>query len=948
MLSRSIGRPMPASSLLMRPSHRRHLLAIASTGARPCRPFSSSSSASALDATAALASLTPEEDSVTITSSSSTPKPLVETRDPEKDPMRKTSYLYFNTVFPIRLAAWDLREVYARLEENKLLQEVRSIVPEDPLYDLKVEQVTPRAKDGGAFVRFSWSVPTRPFLEHDPVALDKAAREADKTVVDALYEIESEAKTVLKSRELKPWWEFSSRWFSWAQPQAFLVKGKPWMEDMNRFPNSTIRIEFEGPEIPQEELYEVFRPYGRIVDIIPQSPSSKDTPRYANITFRSIRSAASARNCLHSAVVPSSLPVPNPPPPTVLRILYAERQKAHYIKDFVTTHPRIVIPLIVALLGAISLQVFDPIREFFVSAHVEGTFDSDRWTIVRWLKRETLGRLGLTKYRTLDGAEKTGIEREREAAKEQLLTWLRDAPETFTMVTGPKGSGKTMLIDEVARHSKHVLVIDCTQLCRNGRSDQKLIQELASSVGYRPLFTLGASVNNLIDLASMSLIGQKAGFSASLNEQLKAILEVTASALNKIATTATLKASTAAKNAEAKRLLETSREAIVAQLETEGIRDGRVDAVAGNGAMSELGGGIEKPEEQGHVTIVGPNSANMVKALACEKDSVGEGDTVAALPIVVLKGFAAKGESKQEVLWDVLADWAALLVENKVAHVVFTSDSVTASKPLSRALPNKPFNVIALNDASPEAAIQFVEAKLAEFEKTLPLDAHEHVWKLGGRQTDLELLVSKIHAGAEPNEAVQDIVSRNATEIRKTFFGDDESEAKGLKWTREQAWKILTGLTGQEELKYADVLFNAPFKSDEAALRSLENSEFIIISHRDGRPSTIRPGKPVYRSAFSLLLSDSVFRSSIEFQINASAINTTTTELNAASKSLIELSQLFGDATGTFAFGGGRHVPREIEVRVAGLLGKMRECEDKLERLEEEKKDLLRVLKEAS
>lgn len=60
-----------------------------------------------------------------------------------------------------------------------------------------------------------------------------------------------------------------SPWSNWLQSKAFLVKvsvphstaqsnrvahsypvqGPPWMEDMNRFPNATLRVEFEGPEV---------------------------------------------------------------------------------------------------------------------------------------------------------------------------------------------------------------------------------------------------------------------------------------------------------------------------------------------------------------------------------------------------------------------------------------------------------------------------------------------------------------------------------------------------------------------------------------------------------------------------------------------------------------------------------------------------------------------------
>ena len=43
---------------------------------------------------------------------------------------------------------------------------------------------------------------------------------------------------------------------------------------------------------------------------------------------------------------------------------------------------------------------------------------------------------------------------------------------------------------------------------------------------------------------------------------------------------------------------------------------------------------------------------------------------------------------------------------------------------------------------------------------------------------------------------------------------------------------------------------NFPFKGDEMALRNMEHAELITISTHNGRPSTIRPGKPVYRFVF--------------------------------------------------------------------------------------------------
>lgn len=83
-----------------------------------------------------------------------------EGQDPERrDPTRRAAYLWYDTLFPIRFAIWDVRGLVSRLQQNDLLNQVRQLVPEDPRYAVTVESVEPRAKDGGAFVRLSYSVP---------------------------------------------------------------------------------------------------------------------------------------------------------------------------------------------------------------------------------------------------------------------------------------------------------------------------------------------------------------------------------------------------------------------------------------------------------------------------------------------------------------------------------------------------------------------------------------------------------------------------------------------------------------------------------------------------------------------------------------------------------------------------------------------------------------------
>lgn len=54
----------------------------------------------------------------------------------------------------------------------------------------------------------------------------------------------------------------------------------------------------------------------------------------------------------------------------------------------------------------------------------------------------------------------------------------------------------------------------------------------------------------------------------------------------------------------------------------------------------------------------------------------------------------------------------------------------------------------------------------------------------------------------------------------------------------------------RSQIPYHDTLMDFPFKGDEMALRNMEHAELITITTHNGRPSTIRPGKPVYKFVF--------------------------------------------------------------------------------------------------
>ena len=111
---------------------------------------------------------------------------------------------------------------------------------------------------------------------------------------------------------------------------------------------------------------------------------------------------------------------------------------------------------------------------------------------------------------------------------------------TVAFVHGPQGSGKSRLLGRIlkdidrcvsppptsclAAHRppppppSSALVIDCAPLLHAG-TDARLLAALAAQTGYWPVFTFLNSVNHLVDLASVGLIGQK-GACATLSLSL--------------------------------------------------------------------------------------------------------------------------------------------------------------------------------------------------------------------------------------------------------------------------------------------------------------------------------------------------------------------------------------------------------------------------------------------
>ncbi|KAK3298047.1 RNA12 protein-domain-containing protein [Chaetomium fimeti] len=786
------------------------------------------------------------------------------------DTQPNEAILFFDNIFPLKLSsvllwrAWETNELLRRFNSASLsfldpIGLVKRAIPESA--PIKVTEIIPRLKEGGAYVKFTY-----------PDNISPA-------------DIEDQLVKSLDKTPIKPWFN------PFRHIKSRLVLGRPWLEDLYRLPKNRLRIEFvparnsEPPtELSQESLYSLFRRYGKISDITSQPPDSKVLPKFAYVDFVLVRDAILARNCIHGFVLQEE----GSKSLTRLRLSYEQRVKAHQIWNWVTNHPRIVIPIIAAFLAAFTVAVFDPIREFFVKVHVQRSFEFTDSKLYKWLKRQTSDILTFHK-RGDDDAGLSALFTHRRDLIDSIQNNLLETVGTFIVVQGPRGSGgRELVMDQVLEGRRDVLVVDCRQVVE-ARGEAGTIRKLANQVGYRPVFSWANNLSSMVDLAIQGTTGVKTGFSETLESQVTKILQTTAEALKDVSLAR---------------------------------RKSDRDASLTDDAYLEA-----HPERR---------------------------------PVIVIDNFLHKSEEKA-IVYDKISEWASALVQANIAHVIFLTTDTSFSKPLSKALPDRVFHQITLGDLTPEVAKHFVVSQLETdddsdkkvnhaspsiSEKQLRRDLQELdecIDALGGRLTDLQVLARRLKVGQSPKKAVSDIIEQSASEILRMFLLANKGAAGSddKKWSTEQAWYLIKEIASKENLRYNEVLLSNTFASSttagagnaEAALESLATAELITVKSRNGRPATIRAGKPVYQAAFNRLLNDAVVNARMDLAL--------LTELAKIEAKIIDKAE--GELS---VLGSLPSQPYETTDRINYLLAKLQKSQQKIVAYEKEMAGLKKVLSE--
>ncbi len=174
------------------------------------------------------------------------------------------------------------------------------------------------------------------------------------------------------------------------------------------------------------------------------------------------------------------------------------------------------------------------------------------------------------------------------------------------------------------------------------------------------------------------------------------------------------------------------------------------------------------------------------------------------------------------------------------------------------------------------------------------------------------------------------MIEQSASEILKMYILDVDKAQR--KWTPEQAWLLIKQLAASDVLRYNEVLLSDIYKSGgEFNLQALEQAELITIVSCNGRPYSIKPGKPVYQAAFRLLTEDHVLKSRLDLAITTELIKIQTASIDKYEAELNLLANL-------------PKQPGELTPRIRWLLAKLQACQSQVEKYEQESGMLKKVL----
>lgn len=516
---------------------------------------------------------------------------------------------------------------------------------------------------------------------------------------------------------------------------------------------------------------------------------------------------------------------------TVLHIQYENIIRGHLVSNFFTNHTRIAIPVLFALLSIFAVLVFDPIREFSIEQKITHKY-SLSWDNKFWKQLKTLTSSTMTSIKYYWGGPDDNHQRKH--------LWEERIEKVNDLKMWLEENNNTFVVIRGPRGSgKHDLVMQHTLQNRANvlyLDCDKLIKSrtdpkfLKNAASQLGYFPIFPWIDSVTGVLDLTVQG--------LTGQKTGLSEM--------------------KESQFRNMLTTSLMSI------------RRIALKNYKAFVSTGDGTVNVKEEDYLQ-----------------------QHPEAKPVIVIDRFEGKSEINGFVYKE-LSDWAAMLVQMNIAHVIFLTETVASNQRLSESLPNQVFKNLILSDASKENSRNYVLSQLEDYlyynkkskgenvkepesekeiaenndsdseadtsvkeaevilnEKELQeIDAS--LEPLGGRMLDLQAFVRRVKSGEEPSEALDKMIEQASEQITQMFLSDKIDSNKSA-----QAWELIELLSANPVIPFREIVNKPLFKAaPETGIMELENNGLITVSRDRGVLQEIRPAKPLYRAAFTYLIND--------------------------------------------------------------------------------------------
>ncbi|CAK9052078.1 unnamed protein product [Durusdinium trenchii] len=310
-----------------------------------------------------------------------------------------------------------------------------------------------------------------------------------------------------------------------------------------------------------------------------------------------------------------------------------------------------------------------------------------------------------------------------------------------------------------------------------------------------------------------------------------------------------------------------------------------------------------------------------------------------ATPLILITGFTSENKDRRPGFFEALVSWAAYVTEAKLARVVFVADSSFGEPSILAHLKDRPerLSVFEVQDIRASSVRRILQHHLDD---TALSD--QQLKAIGGRYMDISAMLGHMRHGVAPNEAVRWLLETAEVTVRRLLLTGQPN----ARWTRPQLWRAIRLLESSGKVPY-DVVLWGVFRGDEAALRSMKESNLIAVNPRKSESESalrydVEAGSPLYAEVFRRLVQNEGLGAVLDLEVAKEDVAREQKTVDLYEAELVRLEEIL-DARRDWWF-SSRRLDAQLESRVEQLVDLIMEQHKKLEKYHKARRKAMNTL----